>query len=152
MSQPTLLLDSIRILALPGSSQATLHGISRRSIHSIVTAQLSFLLSSPEAIALNLQPPTPEAGGHLDAKISALAAFLDDVKLLGRVANRGRLRLSVANRAEGLMHDAAEVREVHWRLIQGLANVKLRPYNLVSDPIAEGRYFPDDSPFSLLGL
>lgn len=146
--QPTLLLDSFRILALPNSPQADAHSISRKSINSIFVAQLSYLLHSPDAIALSQHPDTPDIGAHHDAKIAALAAFFNDAKLLGRIANRGRLRLPRRARPTGVSDGTEKTKEVHWRLIRGLAMVKLRPYNLISNVVE----LWSEPPFDILGL
>lgn len=85
---------------------------------NIFTTQLSFLLFSPKATAYSQDPPSAKAGAHFDAKVAALAAFVDDARLFVRAANRARLRLSPGHRLEGLLHPSREVREVHYRLIQ----------------------------------
>ena len=136
------------MLSLPNSPQADAHSISRKSINSIFVAQLSYLLHSPDAIALSRHPDTPEIGAHHDAKIAALAAFFNDPKLLGRIANRGRLRLPRRSRPTGVVDGSDKAKEIHWRLIRGLAMVKLRPYNLISSEVASW----SEPPFDILGL
>lgn len=75
---------------------------------------------------------------------------------MGRVANRGRLRLPLDARAEGLMHDGRSVREIHFRLIQGTANTQLRPWHYASDPISEGMFLGSahgsETPLDVLGV
>ncbi|KAM0756132.1 hypothetical protein T439DRAFT_320823 [Meredithblackwellia eburnea MCA 4105] len=154
---PILLMDAVRLLSsasAPKSDFSLPDG--RIAVKGIFTTQLSYLLFNPVATDYSADPPSAEAGAHFDAKVAALAAFLDDARLFVRVANRARLRLSPATRAEGLLHPAQEIREVHYRLVQGVASTRLLPYNLASDPIAQGMYHTlvgdRDSPFARLGL
>lgn len=89
--------------------------------------------------------------------VGALAAYLDDALLLGRVANRARLRLPGTIRShEGLMDPATDVQEIHWRLVSGLKNVKFRPYSLTVAPMAERRHVGSlhgvETPLDVLGI
>ncbi|GAA5972259.1 hypothetical protein JCM11641_002377 [Rhodosporidiobolus odoratus] len=152
---PLLLLDAVRLLNhpnIPGSEQAT--PAARKAITPLVKSHLSWLLFAPEALKHSRQPPSAEDGALYDAKVAALAAFLDDARLLGRVANRARLRLPSSTRAEGLMDPATEVREIHFRLLQGLSNLKLRPYNLVSGDRSffMGATHGQETPLDVLGV
>lgn len=120
-------------------------------------SHLSYLLYAPPAVAICRHPDSPPAGAAYDAKVASLAAFLDDARLLGRVANRARLRLPPRLRThDGLMESSEDVREVHWRLVQGLANVRLRPYSLVVDSIGDGRFMGSahgmETPLDVLGV
>ncbi|GAA5857071.1 hypothetical protein JCM8547_007942 [Rhodosporidiobolus lusitaniae] len=152
---PILLLDAIRLLnhpVTPGSTDNKL--TSRIAVAPLVNSQLSWLLFAPQALDHSKLPPSPEEGAAYDAKVAALAAFLDDARLLGRVANRARLRLPSTSRAEGLMDPAAEVREIHNRLLQGFGNIKLRPFNLVDLDRTGflGSAHGNETPLDVLGL
>ncbi|GAA5995153.1 uncharacterized protein JCM10292_004567 [Rhodotorula paludigena] len=155
---PIFLLDAIRLLTHPsGPKLERPSQTTRQTLTPLLNQHLSWLLFSREALAFSANPPTAEAGAYYDAKVAALAAFLDDIRLVGRVANRARLRLPKGMRAEGLMDPAPEVRDVHFRLMQGLSNTKTRPWSLLSDPVSEARYLAmhfhgGDTPFSVLGL
>ncbi|CEQ38852.1 SPOSA6832_00330 [Sporobolomyces salmonicolor] len=155
--QPILLLDAVRLLNSPNSPRPELStAASRKAVTPVVASHLSWLLYAPAAVEFSRDPPSAEDGAYYDAKVAALAAYLDDARLLGRVANRARLRLPVEARAEGLMHAGRAVREIHFRLIQGLSNVALRPWNLASDPIAQGMYLGsahgNETPLDVLGV
>ncbi|GAA5891100.1 hypothetical protein JCM6882_006419 [Rhodosporidiobolus microsporus] len=152
---PLLLLDAIRLLNHPSSPGGdAVKYASRKAVTPMLNSHLSWLLFAPQALELSRQPPSAEEGAFYDTKIAALAAFLDDARLLGRVANRARLRLPSTNRAEGLMDKSAEVRELHSRLLQGLGNVKLRPYNLLDLDRTGflGAAHLSESPLDVLGL
>ena len=129
--QPLLLLDAVRLLSHPsGPKLANPSQVSRKAFQPLVNSHLSYLLFAPSALALSADPPNGETGATYDARVAALAAFLDDVQLVGRVANRARLRLPRGMRAEGLMDNDRAVQETHWRLLQGLRNLKMRPWSL----------------------
>ncbi|GAA5845904.1 hypothetical protein JCM5353_008417 [Sporobolomyces roseus] len=154
---PLLLLDAVRLLSSPKSPRPELlSAASRKAVTPLFAAHLSWLLYAPEAVKFSRKPPSAEAGAFYDAKVAALAAFLDDARLMGRVANRGRLRLPLDARAEGLMHDGRSVREIHFRLIQGTANTQLRPWHYASDPISEGMFLGSahgsETPLDVLGV
>ncbi|GAA5878629.1 hypothetical protein JCM1840_003533 [Sporobolomyces johnsonii] len=154
---PILLLDAVRLLNSPNSPRPELStAASRKAVTPVVASHLSWLLYAPAAVEFSRDPPSAEAGAYYDAKVAALAAYLDDARLLGRVANRARLRLPVEARAEGLMHEGRAVREIHFRLIQGLSNLALRPWNLASDPISQGMYLGsahgNETPLDVLGV
>lgn len=161
-AQPILFLDAIRILNHASGPQLETPAIvSYMAVVPLLNSHLSYLLFSEEAIEFSRHPPSALDGAHYDAKVAALAAFLDDAQLIGRVANRARLRLPHRYRAEGLLDPAREVREIHYRLLHGLANTRLRPYNMVAEPpeddggpsesyvsLAHG----NNTPFAVLGL
>ncbi|GEM06189.1 hypothetical protein Rt10032_c01g0206 [Rhodotorula toruloides] len=154
---PLLLLDAVRLLNHPSGPKLEKGSIaSRKAITPMVNSHLSFLLFAPEALDFAQSPPSPDDGAFYDAKVAALAAFLDDARLVNRVANRARLRLPSEMRAEGLMHPGGAVREIHFRLIQGLYNTKVRPYNMVSDEISQAMYVTrahgTETPLDVLGL
>ncbi|BGP04599.1 hypothetical protein JCM10049v2_000401 [Rhodotorula toruloides] len=154
---PLLLLDAVRLLNHPSGPKLEKGSIaSRKAITPMVNSHLSYLLFAPEALSFAQSPPSPDDGAFYDAKVAALAAFLDDVRLVNRVANRARLRLPSEMRAEGLMHPGGAVREIHFRLIQGLYNTKVRPYNMASDEISQAMYVTrahgTETPLDVLGL
>ncbi|GAA5826947.1 hypothetical protein JCM11251_002175 [Rhodosporidiobolus azoricus] len=152
---PLLLLDAIRLLNHPSApGGAAVKAASRKAITPTLNSHLSWLLFSPTALEFSQHPPSADEGAFFDTKIAALAAFLDDARLLGRIANRARLRLPSTNRAEGLMDKSPEVRELHSRLLQGLGNVKLRPYNLLDLDRTGflGSAHGNETPLDVLGL
>ncbi|GAA6064327.1 hypothetical protein JCM10212_004566 [Sporobolomyces blumeae] len=154
---PILLLDAVRLLNSPNApSSDKVAGVSRKAVTPLFASHLSWLLYAPEALKFSRDPPSAEDGAYYDAKVAALAAYLDDARLMGRVANRARLRLPLDARAEGLMHDGVSVREIHYRLIQGLSNTQLRPWHYASDPISEGMYLGaahgNETPLDVLGI
>ncbi|SCV68806.1 BQ2448_927 [Microbotryum intermedium] len=131
---PSMMLDAIRLLTHQDSPRDEGESlVSRDTVQPMLTAHLSWLLYSPDALQHSRRPPNAASGAAYDAKIAVLAAFLDDAKLLGRVANRARLRLPEENREHGIMFVDEEVKAVHWRLIQGLAHIRFRPYSIVMD-------------------
>ncbi|GAA5861421.1 hypothetical protein JCM3774_000243 [Rhodotorula dairenensis] len=159
---PILFLDAVRILNHASGPQLETPAIvSYMAVLPLLNSHLSYLLFSEEAIEFSRHPPSALAGAHYDAKVAALAAFLDDAQLVGRVANRARLRLPHRYRAEGLLDPAREVRDIHYRLLHGLTNTRLRPYNMVADAL-EDDGVPSESyvalahgnntPFTVLGL
>ncbi|KAM0755479.1 hypothetical protein T439DRAFT_375834 [Meredithblackwellia eburnea MCA 4105] len=141
---PILLMDAVRLLSSPNSPKMPKSSFAqpegRKAVNSIFTTQLSYLLFNPTATDFSANPPSAEAGAHFDAKVAALAAFIDDARLFIRVANRGRLRLSRETRQEGLLHPDREIQEVHFRLVQGVSRTRLIPYNLASDPMSQELY------------
>ncbi|GAA5922679.1 uncharacterized protein JCM15063_003388 [Sporobolomyces koalae] len=154
---PLLLLDAVRLLNSHNSPDPhLLVAASRKAVTPLFASHLSWLLYAPAAVEFSRAPPSAEAGAYYDAKVAGLAAFLDDAWLMGRVANRGRLRLPLDARAEGLMHDGQAVREIHFRIIQGLANTQARPWHYASDPIAEGMFLGsahgNETPLDVLGV
>ncbi|KAL8283667.1 hypothetical protein RQP46_005462 [Phenoliferia psychrophenolica] len=154
---PILLMDAVRLLSSPNAPRSDFAvADSRKAVVNIFTTQLSYLLFNPTATAFSASPPSRKAGAHYDAKVAALAAFIDDARLFVRVANRARLRLSPANRLDGLLHESREIREVHYRLVQGVGRTRLVPYDLAADPVTEGMYHTTehgaDSPFAVLNL
>ncbi|KAK4700029.1 hypothetical protein P7C70_g6220, partial [Phenoliferia sp. Uapishka_3] len=154
---PILLMDAVRLLSSPNAPKNDfIVPDSRNSVVGIFTTQLSYLLFNPTATAFSAEPPSAKAGAYFDAKVAALAAFIDDARLFIRVANRARLRLHKTARIEGLLHPAKEIREVHYRLIQGVSRTRLVPYNLAADPMSEGMYHAvehgENSPFDILGV
>lgn len=144
-------MDAIRVLESPDAPRSAVT-ISRKTLQSMFSAHLSFLLFSPEALDLSRDPPSAQVGAFYDARIAALAAFLDDARLVGRVANRARLRLPSAAREAGLFGDSDLVRSVHPMLVHGLANIQFRPYSLAAHDVAEDGFgqqvFGPDSPLS----
>ena len=156
--QPTLLVDTVRLLTHRNSPRNELvNPANRKAIINVLVAHLSHLLFSPDAIAYSRDPPSPKAGAHYDTKIAVLAAYLDDARLVGRVANRARLRLPKQSRKSGLMGGTRDVRDVHSKLVQGLAYVKFRPYSLLAPPVARGPNSRGSAhgyalPFQLLGV
>ncbi|GAA5925449.1 hypothetical protein JCM10213_008793 [Rhodosporidiobolus nylandii] len=152
---PILLLDAVRLLNHPNTVGGDfVKPASRKAFTPLANSHLSWLLFAPEALEFSKQPPSAEDGAFYDAKVAALAAFLDDARLVGRVANRARLRLPSSTRAEGLMDPAREVHEVHYRLLQGLTNTKIRPYNLVATDksLFTGSAHGNETPLDVLGL
>lgn len=130
----------------PGS-QASPATATRKAITPLLTAHLAALLFSPDALEYNAhgRPKSVSAldeAAAYDARVAALAAYIDDAQLVGRVANRARLRLGSSLREHGLMDPAHldDVRAVHWRLLHGLANVKFRPYSILPDATAQQEY------------
>lgn len=112
-------MDAVRLLSSSNAPRSDFAvPDSRKAVVNMFTSQLSFLLFNPIATDYSASPPDAKAGAHYDAKVAALAAFIDDARLFVRVANRARLRLSPATRIEGLLHPSREIREVHYRLIQ----------------------------------
>ncbi|KDE08285.1 hypothetical protein MVLG_01548 [Microbotryum lychnidis-dioicae p1A1 Lamole] len=131
---PSMMLDAVRLLNHHDSPRDEGESlVSRDIVQPMLTAHLSWLLYSPDALQHSRRPPNAGSGAAYDAKIAVLAAFLDDAKLLGRVANRARLRLPEENREHGIMFVDEEVKAVHWRLIQGLSHVRFRPYSIIMD-------------------
>ncbi|GAA6018261.1 hypothetical protein JCM11491_005127 [Sporobolomyces phaffii] len=154
---PLLLLDAVRLLNSHNSPQPELLvGASRKAVTPLFASHLSWLLYAPQAVEYCRKPPSAEDGAYYDAKVAGLAAFLDDPRLVGRVANRGRLRLPLEARVEGLMHDGQSVREIHYRLIGGTSHVQARPWHYASDPIAEGMFLGsahgNETPLDVLGV
>ncbi|BGP36614.1 hypothetical protein JCM10449v2_000515 [Rhodotorula kratochvilovae] len=130
---------------------------TRKAFTPLVNSHLSYLLFAPSALALSADPPTRDAGAVYDARVAALAAFLDDAQLVGRVANRARLRLPRGMRAEGLMDPEREVQDTHWRLLQGLRNLKVRPWSLAGKAEDEELLWAmhhggGETPLAVLGL
>lgn len=156
--QPTFLLDAVRLLTHPDTPQHdNTFASSRKSLQPMFVAHLNYLLYHPSAAAICRHPESPEDGAHYDARLAALAAYLDDTRLLGRIANRARLRLPSHRRShDGLLDSDGEIREVHWRLVHGLRNVKFRPYSLLLEPLGEGGHFGSahgmESPLDVLGV
>ncbi|GAA5916950.1 hypothetical protein JCM8208_001655 [Rhodotorula glutinis] len=155
---PLLLLDAVRLLTHPsGPKLANPSQVSRKAFQPLVNSHLSYLLFAPPALALSADPPNAETGATYDARVAALAAFLDDVQLVGRVANRARLRLPRGMRAEGLMDNDRAVQETHWRLLQGLRNLKMRPWSLAGKVEDEEALWAmhhggGETPLAVLGL
>ncbi|GAA5965491.1 hypothetical protein JCM3765_003304 [Sporobolomyces pararoseus] len=154
---PLLLLDAVRLLNSHHSpSPELLASASRKAVTPLFASHLSWLLYAPKAVEYCRKPPSAEDGAYYDARVAGLAAFLDDPRLVGRVANRGRLRLPLEARAEGLMHDSQSVREIHFRLIQGLSSTQVRPWHYASDPISEGMFLGsahgNETPLDVLGV
>jgi hypothetical protein len=48
------------------------------------------------------------------------------------------------------------VREIHWRLLNGVTNSQLRPFHYVADEIAQGMYLGsahgNETPLDVLGV
>ncbi|KPV78348.1 uncharacterized protein RHOBADRAFT_50824 [Rhodotorula graminis WP1] len=155
---PLVLLDAVRLLSHPsGPKLANPAQVSRKAFQPLVNSHLSYLLFAPSALALSADPPDAETGAMYDARVAALAAFLDDVQLVGRVANRARLRLPRGMRAEGLMDNDRTVQETHWRLLQGLRNLKMRPWSLAGKVEDEEALWAmhhggGETPLAVLGL
>ncbi|GAA5870484.1 hypothetical protein JCM16303_002023 [Sporobolomyces ruberrimus] len=154
---PLLLLDAVRLLNSHHSPRPELLvAASRKAVTPLFASHLSWLLYAPKAVEYCRKPPSAEDGAYYDAKVAGLAAFLDDPRLMGRIANRGRLRLPLDARAEGLMHDGQSVREIHFRIIQGLSNTQVRPWHYASDPISEGMFLGsahgNETPLDVLGV
>lgn len=155
-SKPTLILDAIRLLTHPGSPEIDHHAvIHRMTVYPVFSAQLSYLLFSKSAISLCRNPPSITAGAQYDAKLAVLAAFLDDARLFGRVANRSRLRLKESMRIKGIIGDAGKV---FTGLVKGIRNTKFRPYSLelerenVESYAGRSGIYGSDSSFGLLGI
>ncbi|KAI5479538.1 hypothetical protein MNV49_003480 [Pseudohyphozyma bogoriensis] len=154
---PSPLLDAVRLLKSPNAPRSDLsHPTNQKTVENIFLSHLSYLLFNPKAIALSNSPSTAREGADFDAKVAALAAYLNDARLFVRVANRARLRLRPQHRAEGLLAKAEDVTETHWRLAQGIARTKLLPWSLGVDAIPQSDYidrmFGEESPLHLLGF
>ncbi|GAA6047811.1 hypothetical protein JCM3770_004654 [Rhodotorula araucariae] len=155
---PLLLLDAIRLLTHPSGPKLSNPSLSnRKAFTPLINSHLSYLLFAPSALALSADPPSRDAGAVYDARVAALAAFLDDAQLVGRVANRARLRLRRGMRAEGLMDPDREVQDTHWRLLQGLRNLKVRPWSLAGKAEDEELLWAmhhggGETPLAVLGL
>jgi hypothetical protein len=127
---PSILLDTFRLLSRPWLLKQRSEVIPKWRVHALASAHLAHLLLDPAALELSRQPPTLEDGAMYDLKVAALASFLDDARLLGRVATRAPLRVDedfVAEDGKKMTRPRA-----HDWLAKGLANVKLRPWD--SDP------------------
>ncbi|KAM0793454.1 hypothetical protein ACM66B_000897 [Microbotryomycetes sp. NB124-2] len=155
---PTYLLDAVRLLTDPDTPQhdATF-AASRKALRPMFVAHLNYLLYHPVAIGLCRHPESPEDGAHYDSKLAALAAYLDDTRLLSRIANRARLRLPSHRRNhDGLLDSRGEIRELHWRLVHGLRNVRFRPYSVLLNPLGDGGHLGSahgmETPLDVLGL
>ncbi|KAK4055224.1 hypothetical protein OIV83_000504 [Microbotryomycetes sp. JL201] len=155
---PTYLLDAVRLLTDPDVPQhdATF-AASRKALRPMFVAHLNYLLYHPVAVSLCRHPESPEDGAHYDAKLAALAAYLDDTRLLTRIANRARLRLPSHRRShDGLLDHGGEIREVHWRLVHGLRNIRFRPYSVLLSPLGDGAHYGSahgmETPLDVLGL
>lgn len=124
-------------------------------VRPLFTAHLAYLLFAPQATALSARPHTAEEGIDYDQKVAALAAYLDDARLLGRVANRARLRLAPEFREDGIRSEADGAKDLLARLDRGLSNVRLRPWSIGLDAESEGGWVGWDAvenSFALLGL
>lgn len=123
---PTLLLDAIRLLSDDWRpSGAGVHGqaavdLPYAEVDRLFTAQLSFLLLHPYAQGVCMHPRSAAEGAGYDLRVAALAAFINDAQILGRIANRSRLRISAADERSKMLHA---------RLLAGLRHVKLRPFD-----------------------
>lgn len=126
---PTLLLDAVRLLSddwrpsgvgvRSASSQPALD-LPFPELDKLFTAQLSFLLLHPYAQGVCMHPRSASEGAAYDLRVAALAAFINDAQILGRIANRSRLRLSAGDEGSKMLHA---------RLLAGLRHVKLRPFD-----------------------
>ncbi len=156
LSQPTLLLDAVRLLTSPAAPPSALSGSQgAKIVRPLFTAQLAHLLFAPDATALSARPHTPEEGADYDLKVAALAAYLDDARLLGRIANRVRLRLPPPLREDGIRSEVEGARDLLGKIERGISNVRLRPWSIGLDPEAEGGWLGFDEvehSFHLLGL
>lgn len=131
---PTDLLDALRLLS--PALQPTL-SFSRvlppDQLRSVFSHHLRTLLLSPEGSALSSNPPDVLSAAQYDVKVAVLAAYLDDARLLARLAERHQLRYM--DHRTGLKRDsysAVEASHVEAltstleavdRLHQGLTNV-----------------------------
>ena len=88
---PTPLLDAIRLIrrGLGGSC-----ALRNEALEAIFSAHLAWLLSDQRQLLQSRLPESFESAAHYDVQVAALAAFLDDVRLLKRVNERARLRHS----------------------------------------------------------
>lgn len=123
--------------------------LSRKTLATIFTAQLSYLLFSREAVGYCRNPPSPVAGAKYDAKLAALAAFLDDARLFGRILNRARLRLPEESREDGIVGEGIAVKEIHGALARGAKNTRMRPFSM---ELTNRTGWTKDQSFGLLGL
>lgn len=126
---PTLLLDAVRLLSDDWRPDAEDHhaweddpelDLPYAELDDLFTAQLSHLLLHPAARAECAGPRHVGDGAAYDLKLAALAAFANDAQILGRIANRSRLRLAEGDRGADALHA---------KLLAGLRNVKLRPFD-----------------------
>lgn len=91
--KPSLLLDALRLLG--PAYQPNLHIdalLPPQAIRSLFSRHLAGLLLSAEGLQISAHPRNAEQAAQYDASVASLAAFLDDVKLLGRVLDRHRVR------------------------------------------------------------
>ncbi|KAK4057592.1 hypothetical protein OIO90_001237 [Microbotryomycetes sp. JL221] len=155
---PTYLLDAVRLLTHQETPKHdNTFAASRKALRPMFVAHLNYLLYHPLGVSVSRHPASPEDGAHYDAKLAALSAYLDDTRLLGRIANRARLRMPSHRRNhEGLLDANGEIREVHWRLVNGLRNVRFRPYSILLEPLADGSHFGSmhlmETPLDVLGI
>ena len=121
---PTVLLDALRLVSPahlpPGEHEAVASALGGDA-RSFAMIQLAHLLFDPASLAATRSPPSLVAGVDYDLRLAVLAAFLDDARLLNRVATRSALRV----RGRAVDTDAAERRA--W-LQAGLARIRLHPF------------------------
>lgn len=154
--QPTLLTDAVRLLTAPAAPPSALSGSQgAKVVRPLFSSHLAYLLFAPDATDRSARPHTAEEGADYDLKLAALAAYLDDARLLGRIANRARLRLPPHLREQGVRSEAEEARDLLGKVERGISNVKLRPWSIGLDPEADGGWAGWDEvehSFQLLGL
>lgn len=129
---PTVLLDALRLVSpahLPPDQHAATRSALGDDVRSFAMIQLAHLLFDPASLAATRSPPSLVAGIDYDLRIAVLAAYLDDARLLNRVASRSALRV----RGQAVEPDAAERRA--W-LQAGLARVRLHPFATSSAIVA----------------
>jgi hypothetical protein len=149
---PSLLLDTFRLLSRPWLGQTAMRSdlLPKWRVQALASAHLAHLLLDRDALELSRHPRTLDEGAGYDVKVAALAAFLDDARLLGRVATRAHLRVSVGvasasasasddeadananagGKGQGTAAMVAMTRPTpHDWLARGLANVKLKPWD-----------------------
>lgn len=126
---PSLLLDTLRLLS--PSYQPKLHLASilpLHKLHSLFSHHLRTLLLSSKGTQLSRSPPSWEAAFRYDTQVAALAAYLDDARLLARVGKRHELRFLNATSGERMSEGGTKGTlphqkdgEIHLRL--GLLNL-----------------------------
>lgn len=109
---PTELLDAFRLIEAMKSNL-----IPHQAEQLFASGHLAYLMSNPNQLRLSQAPSSPDLAANYDIQVAALAAFVDDVRLLNRVKSRSLLR----SRHQRMDHVLEE----------GLANV--RALELVSE-------------------
>ena len=122
----SLLLDALRLLG--PAYQPDLHIdtiLPPQAIRSLLSRQLAGLLLSTEGREISANPSSKIQAARHDATVASLAAYLDDVKLLGRVISRHRVRY--ADHKTGTMEtvgdeDGRAAKEIRETMLRAAKN------------------------------
>lgn len=123
---PTLVLDALRLLG--PSYQPKLHLgslLPAQAVRSLCSHQLAALLLSREGLDLSASPRNAVQAARYDHTVAALAGFLDDAKLLGRVLDRHVVRYLDPQTGQPRVaedEDAREAETIRRAMLNGAGN------------------------------